>query len=617
MKKKASIQAVLPRRAVVLAAGLGTRLRPLTLVAPKPLLPVWNEPMLERILAMLESWGVTDVAVNAHWMPDRVREFVEQRKGSAKIVVSEEPEILGTGGVLRPLEKFLGAEPFWLVNGDIVCEDLAPAPIAAAFEKSGRFAGCWLSEAAGPRTVEADPEGRICNWKSDDAGVDGTFTYCGAAILSPDILDYLPAQGFATIVSAYEKAMMADGKFVVGAVEPQAFWADAGTLESYLEAHAALDPDRFEANPNVLFEGVKLLESADLSGCVVTGGLVGGRFERTVLAGVPQIRDARLSALVAGLGWKAEDAAAVFLGARGSDRSFWRLVRGDDRALAIVYDDAKRPENARYASHARLLAGAGFPVPKVLADRPDLKALALEDLGDDSLERRMKKTASGAPAVALYRPVVEALARLHTSGTAAALAADAKLEPSFGPALYKWERDLFENEAVKGRFGYDKLPDAVRAELEDVARRLEGARPVLVHRDFQSSNVLLRADGSPAVIDFQGMRLGPAAYDLASLLYDPYVSLAEGDRAALAKIYAKAAPEVAEAAALLPFAAVQRLVQALGAYCRLAGVGQPAFTRQILPALSNLLAAADEADLDAVGGFVEDLLAREKMRTGR
>ena len=559
------------KKAVVLAAGFGTRLRPLTLVRPKPLLPVWGVPMLERILRMLESWGVEEIAVNAHWQAPQVRQFVASRKGRD------------------------------------------PQPIADAFARSGGFAACWLSDTQGPRTVEADPEGRICNWKSDVPGDAGTFTYCGCALLSRTVLDYVAPSGFSTIVQAYEKAMMEDAKFVVGVAEEHAFWGDAGTLESYLEIHNALDPDRFEENPNVLFEGVKLVESADLGGCVVTGGLVGGAFERTALVGLDQIDAPRLAALADALGWPRADVACGFLGARGSDRSFWRFVYGDERAIAIEYDDAKRPENARYASHARLLAEAGVPVPRVLAEVPSAKALALEDIDGDSLEDRANRR--GADLVKLYAPVVKALRTLHEKGTELALAQDVKLEPSFGPELYAWERDLFETYCVKERFGYDALPKDVRAELEMVAEELQRQRPVLVHRDFQSSNVLYRSDAQERVpplenfafIDFQGMRLGAAAYDLASLLYDPYVPLDEKARASLARLYP---------VEKLAFGAVQRLVQALGAFGRLASVGQPQFGRHVAPALQNLLAAADEADLDALGGFAEDLIAKEDIRLG-
>ena len=598
----------MPKKAVVLAAGLGTRLRPLTLVRPKPLLPVWGTSLLERALRRLERWGVEEIAVNAHYLAPQIRMFAAERKGKAKLIVAEEPEILGTGGVLNPLRVWLGGDPFWLVNSDVIAEGLEPEPIAEAFERSGRFAACWLSSEHGPRTVEPDPEGRICNWKSDVPGDWGTATYCGWALLSPKVMDYLPPSGFSTIVSAYEKAMMEDAKFVVGVEEKGSWWADCGTLESYLQAHNALDPDRFEANPNVLFPGVKILDSADLALCVATGGLIGGAFQETVLVGVSQIGSPQLSELVKRLGWPAEDVAAQFLGARGSDRAFWRLVHGDDRAIAVVYEDSTRVENARYAGHAAILAAAGVPVPKVLADAPDKKAVALEDCGSQSLQDVVN--ADGADIAKLYSPVVRALRNFHEKGLERALAADAVLEPSFGPDLFKWERGLFEEHCLKSRFGMDEMPKAVRVELEGVAETLSRARPVLLHRDFQSTNVLFRPDGTFAFIDFQGMRLGPAVYDLASLLYDPYVQIPAATREKLRAEYGGVT------SAELAAGAVQRLVQALGAFGRLASVGQPEFGRYVMPALVNLLAAADEADLDAVGALAEDLISREEMRLG-
>ena len=186
------------RKAIVLAAGLGTRLRPITVSRPKPLLPVRGEPMLARILDMLVSWGVEEIQVNAHYLADQVAAFVADYQGGepeakgVKVSVSREEAILGTGGVLRPLQDWIGNDPFWLVNGDIVVEDLDPEPIEEAFARSGNFAGCWMSEDFGPRTIEADPEGRVCNWKSDDAGYPGTYTYCGVALLSPEVLRFLP-----------------------------------------------------------------------------------------------------------------------------------------------------------------------------------------------------------------------------------------------------------------------------------------------------------------------------------------------------------------------------------------------------------------------------------------
>ena len=574
------------RKAIVLAAGFGTRLRPLTLSRPKPLLPVMGEPMLARILDMLVSWGVEDITVNAHYLADQIEDFVKEYQGDAakgvKISVSREDEILGTGGVLRPLKSWIGDEPFWLVNGDIVVEDLDPEPIEEAFEQSGRFAACWMSEDFGPRTIEADPEGRVCNWRSDDAGFPGTYTYTGVAILSPEVADYLPpvkkgGSGFCSIVDAYEKAMMTDAKFVVGVQEPEAMWCDAGTCEVYRELNSEpMAPSLFG--------------------------------------------DARLNALVAALGWKDDETLAEYLGARGSDRMFYRLVRGFSEdannttppVLGVVYEEARKENaNARFAAVTRFLAAKGVRVPKILVDLPESSAYATEFVQGGSLEDAANK--KGADFMKLYLPVLDLLKRLWTIPVEAEDLPE--LEPGFGAELFAWERNFFEKECVVGRYGFEAVPEAAAKELESVAAKLSAEPKVLVHRDFQSANILYSGDDTskPWLIDYQGMRTGPAAYDVASVLFDPYVPMEGTDRKLLVELAAKLAP-AAPTEEMVVLAAVQRLCQALGAYCRLSAAGQPQFEKYISRALSNLHHAAHDAGLSAFAEFTHELMHHEKMR---
>ena len=574
------------RKAIVLAAGFGTRLRPLTLSRPKPLLPVMGEPMLARILDMLVSWGVEDITVNAHYLADQIVDFVKEYQGDAakgvKISVSREDEILGTGGVLRPLRAWIGDEPFWLVNGDIVVEDLDPEPIEEAFEQSGRFAACWMSEDFGPRTIEADPEGRVCNWRSDDAGFPGTYTYTGVAILSPEVADYLPpvkkgGSGFCSIVDAYEKAMMTDAKFVVGVQEPEAMWCDAGTCEVYRELNSEpMAPSLFG--------------------------------------------DKRLNALVAALGWKDDETLAEYLGARGSDRMFYKLVRGFSEdannttpsILGVVYEEARKENaNARFVAITRFLASKGVRVPKLLSDLPESNAYATEFIQGESLENAANK--KGADFMKLYLPVLDLLKKLWT------IPVDAEdlpeLEPEFGPELFAWERSLFEKECVVGRYGFEAIPEAAVKELESVAEKLSAEPKVLVHRDFQSANILYSGEdiSKPWLIDYQGMRRGPAAYDVASVLFDPYVPMDGTERKLLVELAAKLGP-VAPSEEMVVIAAVQRLCQALGAYCRLSAAGQPQFEKYISRALSNLHHAAHDAGLSALAEFTHELMHHEKMR---
>jgi NDP-sugar pyrophosphorylase family protein/aminoglycoside/choline kinase family phosphotransferase len=678
-----------PKKAVVLAAGLGTRLRPLTFERPKPLMPLRGVPLLERALRLLEGWGVEEIAVNAHWRPERIEAFLERREGPGRKLpgsattkaatrVSREPEILGTGGALRPLRDFLGDAPFWVVNSDIVAEGLSAAPFLAAFEEGEAFAAAWLEPKKGPRTVEADRRGRITCYRSPTPGVPGTFTFCGLQLLSPRVFDYLPDRPFCTLVEAYERAMER-GVFVRGVTVKGSRWDDAGTVEAYLRLHgrrsevrgqrsevrgrrsevrgqraggggrisdlwpptsdlwvsegAEVAPDA-RGSRSVVYGGAKVLPGSVLKACVIAGGSVGGRLTGVVCVPAAEAGDDALPEALAALGWRPEETAAAFLGARGSDRTFWRLYRGGDSAVYIRHTEA-RAENARYGGHARLLAAAGVPVPRVLAELPERRCLVMEDWGDDSLQARMERTGrtsnvqrpmsntqrltlnvqrsmfNGERAVRWYLPVVRALARLHVEGTRRVAALGVALEPPFDEKLYAWERGLFEEHLLRGRYGFDALPAEAARELREIAGRLGSARQVALHRDCQSSNILFRGKAF-AFIDFQGLRLGPAAYDLASLLYDPYVKLSFSFRARLAEAYGTCHAGLAADAALLHEGAVQRLVQALGAFGRLASVGQAGFTRHILPALENLLEAADTCGLDAVGGLAEELIAREK-----
>ena len=535
------------RKAVVLAAGHGTRLRPFTCATPKPLMPVWGETMLARIVALLRARGVDDIVVNSHHLHEQVRVWTDEYRKAAqaagdkvRIKVSYEPEILGNGGVLNPLREWIGDEPFYLVSSDIVMENVPDLEKPFARLKTSGCIGVALVTEAGPRTIEVEPESKFVTcWKSPDPGVEGTFTYCGFAILKPEILKYVKPEGFSSIVTAYEKAMMEGGKFVKAVRADDLLWEDAGAIQRYIDLNRDGEDNAF--------------------------------------ADIPQL--------------KAVGATnPKFLGARGSERVFF----GCDQGIAVLYDDGNRDENGKYPGHARWLKAKGIPVPDVLVDRPDVKAMLMSNAGT---ERKMS--------LEDYAKVVETLVRFNALGTEPDVPAD--LLPPFDDETWEWERNLFAKYCLGANFQME-MSAAVRKELEGVAEILEKEPKALVHRDFQSTNVLWKGSDL-AFIDFQGMRLGPAAYDLASLVYDPYVTFTDEQRRALVALYAKTAgrPEFEK---VLPLAAVQRLCQCLGAYGRLASVGQPQFQKHVVPALQNLLDAADKASLEAVGALAEDLLAK-------
>jgi aminoglycoside/choline kinase family phosphotransferase len=256
---------------------------------------------------------------------------------------------------------------------------------------------------------------------------------------------------------------------------------------------------------------------------------------------------------------------------------------------------AKRHENTLYCGHAKFLRGFGFPVPRVLLDRPEEQVAILEDLGHLPLNHAI----AGQPAATarrLYRRVIDAMVLFHEKGSAAARRAHRPLMPAFGVRMYRWERNYFAANFLAGRL---HLParqiTAIKKELARIATHLLTAPKMLIHRDLQSSNILI-ASGRPYFIDFQGMRFGAAAYDLAPLLCDPYVSLEESFQEDLLDYYARRSANPDETLDLFWWAAIERLAQALGAYARLGTLpGMQLFSRHIAPAVSMMRRALRRA----------------------
>ncbi|MBN1269213.1 MAG: phosphotransferase [Kiritimatiellae bacterium] len=629
------MKAARPTKAFILAAGFGTRMLPLSRSLPKPLMPLWGRPLLAHTLGLLKAWGVRDVLINAHHRANDILQFVLAHEAQGlRLQLSYEPEILGTGGALRKAAWFLDENPFWLINSDIAA-DLDPEALLRCHRRHHPLAALWLDPERGPRTVEMR-RGRIISFRrnpsdrSDQSDLsDHLFTFCGLHLLSPRILRYLPEQEvFAGIITAYEKAIRA-GERVLACCIPDSYWADVGSPEQYLESHREIlarrraglrggslaDPGtvgraKVLARHGVTLHGfaavahdAHLARGAVLEDAVIWNGVrvhPAGAARHAVIGPAAEVfRPVTHVALRAGdalepheiealarRGWNPDRCTVEVFSARGSARTFYR-VHAPDRTMILVRYSREREENALYAGQARFLQSLGFPVPRILAHDPDRQTLLMEDLGTISLSD-ICEHGSRREVRAHYRRVLDQVARLHGRGAEQAARRRLRLMKPFSRALYRWEHEYFITHFLKGyldlRAGEVR---GIRQDLERVARRLGRAPRVLIHRDLQSSNILVRR-GRPFFVDFQGMRLGPAAYDLASLLCDPYVMLPERVQVELLRYYARRARD-ANAEALFWWAAVQRLAQALGAYARLGRLpGAARFLSHIPPALIML-----------------------------
>lgn len=607
-----------PTKAILLAAGFGTRMRPLSWAVPKPLLPLWNRPLALRLIDMLAGWGVREILVNLHHGANEVfnslRHAVAGEGIPVELAFSFEPDILGTGGALRRAGWFAGGDPFWLVNSDIAA-DVPPTPFLREMDRGAPVAVLWLNSHIGPRTVETRAN-RVISFKSANPASPGTATFCGLHLVSPELMRFLPDRPFSSVIEAYETAM-ARGRRVAGIEVPGSFWRDLGTPAQYIEAHAAWQARKRRApaaaaafrvvSPGArVAAGIKIENSVVMAGATVLrgavlrnailgpGSIVSSRAEGPVVGAVlPAIDAPPYARVAASIGWDPRKTAINALAPRGSDRSFSRMTCGRGSAILVEYGTA-RAENAAYAAHAGFLAHHKVRVPAVLLDWPGERILVMEDAGDVSLES-VARSAAASRVEALYRRVLDNVLNLHSISRRSAASVAAHLQPAFGAAVYRWERELFAHHFLGPRLGMDQGSQAaVLSDLARVARRLSSAHPVIVHRDLQSSNVYL-AEGGPVLIDFQGMRFGPAAYDVASLLCDPYVMLPDPLRERLLAYYLDRAPHPECVRRLFWWAAVQRLSQALGAFGRLsASPDTSRFAAHIPPAIAMIRRALRE-----------------------
>jgi N-acetylmuramate 1-kinase len=283
---------------------------------------------------------------------------------------------------------------------------------------------------------------------------------------------------------------------------------------------------------------------------------------------------------------------------RGSDRTFSRLKWNQKDSAILIHYDPNRIENKYYADIAAFLHDIDVPVPRLIRHNPDHYLILMGDLGDTDLWSfretpwEMRRT--------LYQKTLVIVHRLHSFPEKDFPSHRVKLMESFGPDLYRWERDYFRNHFVRDVCGIELQPSLegeLETELFYLAKRLSGAMRSLIHRDLQSQNVMIR-NGEPFLIDFQGMRFGNPFYDLGSLFCDPYVNFSSSERDELLSFYYRLSKWNLNWATFQNTfweASAQRLMQALGAYGFLGlKKGLKAYLEHIPAGLHNLHLAASQ-----------------------
>src|ERR1700736_3952513 len=249
----------------------------------------------------------------------------------------------------------------------------------------------------------------------------------------------------------------------------------------------------------------------------------------------------------------------------GSDRKFYRVRSAADQSLILVKYNLEREENRHYVEIAQFLETHEIRAPKIYFHDSAEGLIWLEDLGEEDLFNH--RSESWLVRRAFYESALDEVAKLHCLPGSVCVEMRNKLPAEFNTALYIWEQNYFFENCLDRYFKIDNVRLAALGALpalNAIAEHLASLPRVFVHRDFQSQNIIIR-NSQAYLIDFQGMRPGLAQYDLASLLYDPYVELTQAERDELLEHYCseKPSPDFLET---LRLCAMQRLMQALGAY---------------------------------------------------
>ena len=235
-------------RAVILAGGEGTRLRPLTLSTPKPVVPVVDRPFLCHQLDLLAGAGVREIVFSVAYRPERVEAvFGDGSAFGVRILYAVEETPLGTGGAVRNALPLLDDRTI-VLNGDILT-DVDLARVVARHEREGASATILLTPVPNPAAyglVETDREGRVHRFleKPRPEQITTDTINAGIYVLETRVLDLMPPGVNHSIERGFFPALLARGDLVLGPVH-RGYWIDIGTPEKYLQVHRDILSRRF------------------------------------------------------------------------------------------------------------------------------------------------------------------------------------------------------------------------------------------------------------------------------------------------------------------------------------------------------------------------------------
>ena len=468
-------------KAMILAAGYGTRLQPYTNHTPKPLFSIAGRPLLGILIGSLQKAGCTAVIINTHHLPHKIEAFINKQNYRLPVSIRHEPRILGTGGAIKNVSDFWDDQPFMVINGDIVA-DLDLKAVYGFHCSHHQPVTMVLCDDPEFNSVSVDQTKRITGFYSQSTRGNrasaGTFTFTGIQVLNPEVLDYIPEKEFYSSIDAFQ-SLLRDGKILRAYIIEKSLWYDIGTPKRYKKT--AVDksiPPAFDC----------------------------------AFADHPR-------------GW----IKRIKLQGDGSERKWYRLSLNHRSLIMVDHGIRETDETSEIDSFIQIgehLYRKGLPVPKIYFSDTFSGLVFLEDLGDVNLQRTVQEMRDSNAVIMIYKRVIDQLIALSQKGAHGFDRSWTYQTADYNQRLILEKECRYFIDAFVGKYlGISVDYETYREEFFDLSRRaLQHPTLGFMHRDLQSRNIMIN-NTSIYVIDFQGGRVGPIQYDLASLLIDPYVQL--------------------------------------------------------------------------------------------
>jgi NDP-sugar pyrophosphorylase family protein/aminoglycoside/choline kinase family phosphotransferase len=402
------------------------------------------------------------------------------------------------------------------------------------------------------------------------------LAFTGIAIYSPDLLRFLPS-GFSNVIDAWLKAI--ESGYKVGTFDVSGcFWSDIGTPASY--ASTVINELRKNGETVYIHPSIEICRQVELSGYVVAEKGVfldeGSSFRNCILlpgskieirnyidkSPIPLLAKAFPSPPLAkggkggflienciiGPGFKIDlsesemfglpsTSDALLIGTGGSDRRYYRIRKNQNTEI-LMQCFRSDPDFQRHIEYTQFFQEHAIPVPKLLHAEPEKMSTTFEDLGDLSLYSFLKCPRDQEEIEEVYKSVIDILILMQTVVTDHITECTLLQNRIFDYEHLRWETSYFVERFAEGIMNIRvKNRLALNDEFHRLALKVDSFPKTVVHRDFQSQNIMITQGGIPRVVDYQGARMGPPAYDVVSLLWDPYYRLQDDTREHLLEYY--------------------------------------------------------------------------------